>query len=549
MLRLLLIILMCCKWVDAISQGVLVSPTDLSMQWLRRQEIAQAKVFNAVHLSQQPVSRKQLAEAATAAVVEDSVQEANRIYVLTDNYEWTDTALAVSRKPFLRYFYHFRPAFYAHYSDDFFVQVSPLFCFNVGGETADNGLLFRNVRGIRLRGWVARKVGFDLNVSENQLFAPQYVRHWIAQYDAVPFHGYYKEFKDEGVDFLDASGHISFTAARFIGIQFGHGKQFYGNGLRSLALSDFSNDYLFLRLQTQVWRISYQNLFMDLTANFQRGADRLLEPKYAAMHHLSCNITSFANIGLWESVVFHRNNGFELHYLNPLIFYRAIEQGLGSPDNTMLGLDFRINLLKAVQWYGQLVLDDFNFQYSRGNRGYWGNKYGLQQGLRWINVGGVRNLDVQVEWNWIRPYTYSHADSLASHTHYNAPLAHPLGANLKEWIVRTQYQPLFPLRISASWLLVQQGRDSSATNWGSNIFYPTTLFNIMQEFGNRVGQGVPYRMHLLELSVSWLLKHNFFLDASVTYRKQTAGTPAESSPSLIYQLGVRLNYDSDVWWF
>ncbi|MDW8393320.1 MAG: hypothetical protein RMK52_03640 [Chitinophagales bacterium] len=531
------------------AQGVLVSPYDYGLEWLRRQEIAEGRVWDQVHVSQGVADRRHLAEAAQATQPADSVQRANRRFVLVDNYEWTDTAWARSRQPMLGYFYRYKPALFAHYSSDFFIQVNPVLSFDVGKETADSSLLFLNVRGVDVRGWVARKVGFFLQLTENQLFAPQYVREWTARYDALPYHGYYKEFKEQGVDFLDANGHISLTAAKFIGIQFGHGKQVLGNGFRSLALSDFSNDFLFLRLQTQVWKISYQNLFLDLTANFLRGADRLLEPKYGAVHHLSVNVTPFANVGVWESVVFHRNYGYELHYLNPVIFYRSIEQGLGSPDNTLLGMDYRVNPLRAVQWYGQVVIDDFNFQYSKGKNGYWGNKYGLQQGLRWVNALGIAGLDLQGEWNHIRPYMYSHADSLTTYTHYNAALAHPLGANVKEWVVQARYQPLAALRLSATWLLAQQGVDTSGSNWGSDIFFATTMFNVMQEFGNRTGQGVPYRLQILSLQASYMVKHNLFIDASLTWRQAWQTVPEHQDTTWIYRLGIRLNYSAGGWWF
>lgn len=531
------------------AQGVFVRPDDYSLQWLRRQEIVQGRIWDAVHLSQGSADRRHIALAGLQAMASDSVQELNRLFVLADNYEWSDTGLARSRKPLLRHFYVYRPALFAHYSDDFFVHVNPVLALEVGRERADSNLLFANIRGADVRGWIARKVGFAFYVTENQRFAPLFVRQWVDQHDAVPYHGYFKEFKNGGVDYLDAAGHINLTAARFIGIQFGHGKHFMGNGIRSLALSNFSNDYLFLRLQTQVWKISYQNLYMDLTANFQRGADRLLSPKYAAFHHLSVNVSSFVNVGVWEGVVFHRNRGFELHYLNPVIFYRSVEQGLGSPDNTMLGMDYRLNLLRAVQVYGQMIVDDFNFQYSKGQQGYWGNKYAVQQGLRWVNAFLVRNLDVQAEWNYVRPYVYSHADTLASYTHYNAPLAHPLGANFNEWIVQASYQPIFPLRFSAIGLLTHQGVDSAGSNWGSNIFFPTSMHNVMQEFGNHTGQGVPLHLRLLTVQASWMPKHNFFVDASVTIRSAEQEIPYQRRQTVIWRLGIRLNYNPEDWWF
>ena len=64
----------------------------------------------------------------------------------------------------------------------------------------------------------------------------------------------------------------------------------------------------------------YQNLFLELTPQYQRGADQQLPHKYATIHHLSVNATRWLNIGVFESVVFGRANRYEFSYLNPIIF-------------------------------------------------------------------------------------------------------------------------------------------------------------------------------------------------------------------------------------
>ena len=85
-----------------------------------------------------------------------------------------------------------------------------------------------------------------------------------------------------------------------------------------------------------------------------------------------------------------------MHYLNPLIFYRSIEQNLGSPDNALIGFDYKANVANTAQFYGQFVMDEFNFAQIKQFNGWWGNKYALQQGFKYINVGGVQNLDLQL---------------------------------------------------------------------------------------------------------------------------------------------------------
>ncbi|HUM46249.1 MAG TPA: hypothetical protein PLD84_04945, partial [Chitinophagales bacterium] len=284
-----------------------------------------------------------------------------------------------------------------------------------------------------------------------------------------------------------------------------------------------------------------QNLFVDMTADFIRGGDQLLPKKYGAIHHLSINAIRFMNIGLWESVVFHRNDGYELNYLNPIIFYRSVEQLLGSPDNTMLGMDARINFLRHFAVYGQLMIDDFNIQASKGKQGYWANKYGFQLGAKYIDAFSLSNLDLQAEWNCVRPYAYTHNDTVANYSNYNQPLAHPMGANLNEWIGTIRYQPVFPLTIQWSITAAASGRDTSGSNWGSDIFIPTTENTIESTFNNTVGQGVGNNLFLSELSASWMIRHNIIIDVMFVYRKTRSDEIVFSSSTNIFQVGVRMN--------
>lgn len=102
--------------------------------------------------------------------------------------------------------------------------------------------------------------------------------------------GYYKEFKAAGgVDYFDAKGYITFGATKYVDIAFGYDKNFIGNGQRSLFLSDFSNNALFLKLNTKIWKFNYQNLFMELHNAYQREGDVLL-----GKNMLQCTIWTLA---------------------------------------------------------------------------------------------------------------------------------------------------------------------------------------------------------------------------------------------------------------
>lgn len=527
------------------SQSNFIPAGDQQYEYLRRFEIKSGQVSDALHFSALPLQRRSVVKFLDTLKEEgaalNKVESKAFDYLLTDNDEWSGFKGAAASKPLLKYFYRDKASLYQHREPDFLVKVNPVFDFQFGKESTAGAGLFTNTRGIEVRGWVAGKLGYYFLLKENQARFPLYVRERIDSFGAIPGEGYYKDFKTDAVDFFSAKGSFDFTAAKFITIQFGNDKNFLGNGIRSLALSDFSEDYLFLKLQTQVWKISYQNLFVDLTADFIRGGDQLLPKKFGAFHHLSLNATRFLNVGVWESVVFHRNDGFELQYLNPIIFYRSVEQLIGSPDNTLLGLDARVIFKKHFSVYGQFMLDDLNIQQSKDAKGYWADKYGFQLGAKYINAFGLNNLDLQLEWNTVRPYAYTHNDSIANYSHYNQPLAHPLGANLKEWIAVVRYQPVFPLTLEWRFTASKSGRDTSGSNWGSNIFIPTTTANIEMVYGNKTGQGVGTSLLLSECMVTYMIKHQLFIDVLYVFRNTTADVPAFTANDHIFQIGVRMN--------
>ncbi|MBA3649075.1 MAG: hypothetical protein H0W62_11080 [Chitinophagales bacterium] len=528
----------------ACAQSAFIPLNDFSYNYLSRFEIKSGKVSDDLHFSCLPLLRQnaiRFLDSMRGKSISLSNTDIMAIeYLRLDNQEWSNDS-AESRHSFLKYFYNSPADFYQYHSNDFLIKINPVFEFNIGKESASDRTLYINTRGVDLRGWISKKVGYYFFLTENQARFPLFVRERTDSFGALPNEGYYKTFGKEGVDFFDAKGYFDFKVAKFITVQFGHDKNFIGNGIRSLALSDFSEDYIFLKLQTQVWKFSYQNIFADMTGKFLRGGDQLLPKKFAAFHHLSINVTKFLNAGLWESVVFHRNNGFELQYLNPIIFYRSVEQLIGSPDNTMLGADYRINFLHHFSWYGQLMIDDLNIGESKNGKGYWGDKYGLQNGIKYIDAFDIQNFDLQLEWNHVRPYTYTHYDTVSSYTNYNQALAHPLGANFNEWTGKIRYQPVFPVTIQWRWTFARQGNDTSGLNYGANIFFPTDQTNVIHIYNNEVGQGVKTKLFLSELSAAWMIKHNLYVDVSYVYRRTRSNVSSSASSTSVFQAGVRMN--------
>lgn len=551
------------------AQSSLTTPLNDINHFLHDRMEIKTSNFGGIHSTLKPLMRKDVLYFQDHVVPKDywggnKRHQSNYDYVHID-YNDEDSSIQ-SKKPFMKFLYpkgdkSFLQHFYktpAHLLEvrtkHFYANINPILHFKASLEQQGNSnrFLFVNRRGASIRGNILKRVYFYTDIVETQAAFPTYVDQRIHRDFAVPGAGFFKQYdsnlipgKDTtGVDYLVAQGYVAVDLLKnHIGIQFGHGQNFIGDGHRSLFLSDYATNYFYLKLNTRVWKIHYQNIFAELTQNYgqaHRAFDLALPKKYMAAHHLSINILKNLNIGLFEGVIFSRNGHFELQYLNPIIFYRAIEQAVGSPDNVVLGLNWKWNFLKRFSFYGQFLLDELSVgDLLRLGGGWWGNKFALQTGLKYIDAFGIDYLDLQAEFNMSRPYTYSFRDSTANYTHYNQPLAHPLGANFFEWIGIVKYQPIPKMQLRAQINYSIYGQDSLGSNWGSN---PSIGYNSrMRELDNQIGQGIKTNLLIVQLHCSYQIRHNMFAELQFMYRREDTAVDALDNNTILLGLGLRWN--------
>lgn len=526
---------------------------------LDRYEIKSGQMHDSYYSSVKPVQRQQVAafvdSVGNEGVFDSHADQFNRRYLEKDNWEFVkgDSArYPRSRKPVLKYFYKTPADAFFVVNDDVDLHISPVFHFDGGYDRGSPGTPFINSRGIVVRGRIDKKLGFYTYLTENQAVFPHYTQRFIERWHVVPNEGFWKGFGEGGVDYITANGYFSFNASRHLNLQAGHDKLFVGNGMRSMFLSDFSNNYYFFRLNAQIWKFRYTNVIARLKADVFYYEDGLLGTrefpnKNLVMHQLTWQAGKNLNFGLFEAVMFSpedslRTGSFDPNYLNPFIFYRGLEQQLGSPDNVIVGFDGKWNFARQFSAYGQFLLDELSFSNLKNQTGWWSNKYAWQLGLKWVDAGNISNLDFQVEHNYARPYTYAHQSSYTSFTHYRQPLAHPLGANFKEWLAVVRYQPVDRLQLTARAIWARQGEDTLSTNWGRNPLLPYATFE--QEFGNQTGQGLDTKINMLAFQASYQLLHNLFIDARAVLRTEQQPAIDSRTNDRFFGLGLRLNTDT-----
>ncbi len=473
------------------------------------------------------------------------VDRANLSSLLMNNIEWVSHKKDSfqSKRPWFNTFYTEKANFYMVNEKDFFLVLDPVIQQTQSYETGNKERVFLNSKGLTLRGTIAGKLGFSAYLTDNQERGPSWFQGRVAQFDAVPGAGYFKPFKQTGFDYFDNRASIYFNAWKYIDFQFGYDKNFIGNGYRSLFLSDYAAPYLFLKFNARIWKLNYQTIYMELVSQHNTLNDYQYPKKYAVVHHLNVNATKWLNLGLYQNVVFSRADHYDFSYLNPVIFLVSAQQQNGSPDKTTAGLDFKVNIGHSTQFYGQLLINEFILhQVLHYSDGYWANKQGLQLGFKWVDMFSVKNLDLQLESNFVRPYTYSHDDTVSNFSHYNQPLSHPLGANFYELIAIARYQPACKWNLEGKIIYYQQGLDSAGVNFGSNIF--ENYLTRPRDYGFSIGSGIPATCLYASGLVSYQWKENLFLDLSAVYRHYSVNDPSNifhSSNSATFTAGVRIN--------
>lgn len=351
---------------------------------------------------------------------------------------------------------------------------------------------------------------------------------------------------DELRGFWDINGHLRFQSRKLFSAEIGKTRQFIGDGYRSLFLSDNPAPYPYLKLKTKVWHLEYTNLFAWQRGVFDVSKDPDgFENKFTSSHLLSWNVSPRTNIHLFETIIWQGEDslsqrGFDVYYLNPIIFYRPVEFAAGSADNAIIGFGFSYKLYPSYLIYGQMAFDEFLLEQFRSGDGWWGNKFGVQAGIKGINVAEVEGLFLQAEFNIVRPFTYSHGSPVQNYSHLNEPLAHPLGANFYECLLIGYYDwRNWEIRNQLSYVL--KGNDTGDRNLGGDIF--RSYVGPYQNFGNFIGQGDQSRYFENHLSLSRVIERGYDTRIQLTYSllEPLAGTDRSS----VHAVSIAIR--SNVW--
>lgn len=401
--------------------------------------------------------------------------------------------------------------------DDYWFVIDPGVDLQIGRDSGDGINTFNNTRLVNVSGGIGKQITFGASIQESQGRFAGYFNREIERRapdggnpGIVPGRGIAEDGGETIYDYPVATGYVNYKPSKYFDLQIGHGQHFIGDGYRSLVLSDNSQPFPYAKVNAKFWKLDYTVLYTSLRD--VRSAvtdDDSFRTKFMVHHYLSWNATSKLNIGLFESVLWQDDNqrGFDFNYLNPIIFYQAVELQTGSRGgNALIGATVKYKFTDRITGYAQLVLDEFSGADVVNGNGSYKNKSAYQLGVKWQNAFKVNNLMLQAEYNRVRPYTYSHNTVVLNYANSNQALAHPWGANFYEttFIGRYTKDRWYG---NAQFTIGERGLD---INDGiDNAFYGGDIYgnedNRPSDLGNDLAQGNRVTFMYAQLEAGYLV--------------------------------------------
>ncbi|WP_256003235.1 hypothetical protein [Pedobacter deserti] len=406
--------------------------------------------------------------------------------------------------------------------------------------------LWLNTRGLELGGRIGKGFAFTSYFFENQARFPRYYTNYATENRVIPGQGRARSFGKYGFDYAYSGGTLSYTPSRYVNFQLGYDKNFIGDGYRSLLLSDNAFNYPFLKVTVTLGKVRYMAMYAQLIDFYEHfdleryNQDNPYPKKNALFHYLSWNVSRRLSIGLFENVMW-QPRGFDFSYVNPLVFARPVEFANGSPDKVLAGVNASYKIADRYVVYGQFMLNEFRGKDFFSGKGHWATKHGEQLGIKGFDIFKLERLNAQVEFNTVRPYSYSSKEHFTNYGHYNQPLAHPFGANFREFLAIATYRyRRVDFRVQAT--SAMYGLDQGGLNFGKDIYksYDTRV----SEDGIFTGNGLRTNLYYADARLAYILnpKNNLRLELGFTWRREkNVETSIQES---FFNIGLRSSFRS-----
>lgn len=395
---------------------------------------------------------------------------------------------------------------------------------------------FQRSSGFRAWGNFTDYLGFFIDVRDTKEWGT--TRYKIGNY-TLPRLGFVRA-TDPGHIYHDETAAYLKLGFEHLQITYGKFSNFWGPGRSgSLILSDYATSYDQVKLEFIFNHLKFTSIYAFLIDYKEHDQDVLQQKNYLAAHRLEFLPWQWLALGLSESVVFN-GRSFEPAYLNPVMFFRSAEHYLGSPDNMMMGIDFKLTALKNFKFYGELFIDDITT--TKLGTDWYGNKLGYQIGSFWVDPFKIKNADVRIEYTRIRPYVYSHKNSL-DYKHYDSLLGHSIGPNADELYWEVNYRLSKWAKMCLFGEVWRHGANFEDRNVGGDVNIPHQFEDDL--YANFL-DGILEKQNVLGVQFSYEIFRDFYLDLGYEWTNAVNVVVKEdqrgNSQSHQFAFSIGLNY-------
>ncbi len=345
-----------------------------------------------------------------------------------------------------------------HYDSNFAFSINPI----LGGKVHYNeeGIAWHRWNGAEAWGSVGDHLGIYASLRDNGVNRPLYREKHL---ETEQGRNYKLVDEEEGgrTDFSEMQGGISYAW------EWGHvglikDELIWGTHYRQANI--FSGKppsfaYLDLDLEPTDWfrfryiHASLVSEVVDSSRSYRNnGVFRgVMQDKYLAANLFIFTPWSGVDLSIGNSIIY-ADDGIELAYLNPVMFYKSVDHTYSATGSSALGqnaqmfADFSVRRLPNLHLYGTLFMDELDI----GN--FWDDEdhtrlFSIKGGFRLSGL--IEDLEWTVEYTRTNPWTYRHQIPSTTFASNGYTLGHYLKGNSEELFSSLRYKPLRGLLIEA----------------------------------------------------------------------------------------------------
>lgn len=321
----------------------------------------------------------------------------------------------------------------------------------------NNSTLFDG--GTRIRGTLFNHLGYNFTLIKggasgkrevSELIQPRllYSFKWIENSENIGNYDFttgYIKYHTQPVEDMNLS------------IQIGREQKTAGYGYSSkLVLSGDNPPLDFIQFNFDYGILNFTSIHASTVGEFKLNMNERFT-KYWAFNRLKLKFENLFDFGIGESIVYS-GRGLELAYLTPVGFYKFIEHSIQDRDNANLFLDFQSAFIKNLEIQATFFLDE-DILSNLQELDKYTNKTAYELGAYWYQPFSINDLSLILEYTRIRPYVYTHFDSMNVYSSFGKNLGHRIGPNADELYSRLSYNLNDWIRLNFVYTHIRRGEN------------------------------------------------------------------------------------------